>query len=130
AVRALAGRGRHRGRSGDTRLLPACLWRHTPRRSGHRAADALAARPARRRCALLPHRASQTARSACLITRSPDSLMPYFLDGNNLIGRERGSALPSEEDRQALVAELAGRLRRTKATAALFFDGPGERRSC
>src|SRR5206468_11747220 len=64
------------------------------------------------------------------ITRSPDSLMPYFLDGNNLIGRERGTALPSEEDRQALVAELAGRLRRTKATAALFFDGPGERRSC
>ena len=55
--------------------------------------------------------------------------MPYFLDGNNLIGRARGTARPSEEDRQALVAELAGRLRRTKATAVLFFDGPGERRS-
>jgi hypothetical protein len=55
--------------------------------------------------------------------------MPYFLDGNNLIGQARGTARPSEEDRQALVAELAGRLRRTKATAVLFFDGPGERRS-
>ncbi len=55
--------------------------------------------------------------------------MPYFLDGNNLIGRARGTAHPSEEDRQALVAELAGRLRRTKATAVLFFDGRGERRS-
>ena len=55
--------------------------------------------------------------------------MPYFLDGNNLIGRERGAARPSEEDRGSLVAELADRLRRTKATAVLFFDGPGERRS-
>ena len=62
--------------------------------------------------------------------QSPIVPVPYFLDGNNLIGRERGTALPSEEDRQALVAELAGRLRRTKATAVLFFDGPGERRSC
>jgi hypothetical protein len=53
--------------------------------------------------------------------------MPYFLDGNNLIGRARNTFRPGEEDRQALVAELSDRLRRTKATAVLFFDGPGGR---
>lgn len=48
--------------------------------------------------------------------------MPYFLDGNNLIGRERrGSA--TSADRSALVAEIAERLRRTRARAVLFFDG-------
>jgi rRNA-processing protein FCF1 len=51
--------------------------------------------------------------------------MPYFLDGNNLIGLARGSARPSEEDRSALVAEVADRLRRTKARVVLFFDGGG-----
>ena len=50
--------------------------------------------------------------------------MPYLLDGNNLIGLVRGSARPSREDRAALVAEIAGRLRRTHAKATLFFDGP------
>ncbi len=55
--------------------------------------------------------------------------MPYFLDGNNLIGSARGSARPSTEDRAALVAEIADRLRRTKARAVLFFDGGGERDS-
>ena len=51
--------------------------------------------------------------------------MPYLLDGNNLIGRVRRTARPGEEDRQALVAELAERLRATRARAVLFFDGPG-----
>ncbi len=54
--------------------------------------------------------------------------MPYLLDGNNLIGSVRRTARPSEQDRDALIAELADRLRRTRARAILFFDGPaGER---
>jgi len=48
----------------------------------------------------------------------------YLLDGNNLIGTERGGAA-SEEDRAALVRELADRLRRTRARVVLFFDGAG-----
>ncbi len=55
--------------------------------------------------------------------------MPYFLDGNNLIGRARGSSRPSEEDRQALISEVSERLRRTRASAVLFFDGPGAKRT-
>ena len=53
--------------------------------------------------------------------------MPYFLDGNNLIGHGRGSSRPTEEDRSALISELAERLRKTKARIVLFFDGPQER---
>jgi hypothetical protein len=54
--------------------------------------------------------------------------MPYLLDGNNLIGIVRGSARPTAEDRTALIAEIAGRLRQTRARATIFFDGPaGER---
>jgi predicted RNA-binding protein with PIN domain len=53
--------------------------------------------------------------------------MPYFLDGNNLIGRARGSSRPTEDDRQALVSEVSERLRQTRARAVLFFDGPGEK---
>lgn len=55
--------------------------------------------------------------------------MPYFLDGNNLIGKARGSPRPSEDDRRALVSEVSERLRRTRARAVLFFDGPGDRRT-
>lgn len=56
--------------------------------------------------------------------------MPYLLDGNNLIGRVRRTSRPSPEDRAALVAEIAGRLRVTRARATIFFDGPaGERAS-
>lgn len=55
--------------------------------------------------------------------------MPYFLDGNNLIGLARNVARPSEEDRRSLVAEVSDRLRATKARALLFFDGPGEKRT-
>ena len=50
--------------------------------------------------------------------------MPYLLDGNNLIGLVRRTARPGEEDRRALVAEIAERLRRTRARATIFFDGP------
>jgi len=48
----------------------------------------------------------------------------YLLDGNNLIGAERGGAA-SEEDQTALARELADRLRRTRARVVLFFDGAG-----
>jgi predicted RNA-binding protein with PIN domain len=55
--------------------------------------------------------------------------MPYFLDGNNLIGHVRRTARPSREDRAALISEVADRLRRTKARAVLFFDGASDRGS-
>jgi len=51
--------------------------------------------------------------------------MPYFLDGNNLMGKRD----PSSEDRDALVRELAERLRQTRASAVLFFDGGARRQS-
>jgi hypothetical protein len=42
----------------------------------------------------------------------------------------RRTSKPSADDRAALVAEIAGRLRQTRAKATLFFDGPaGERAS-
>lgn len=49
--------------------------------------------------------------------------MPYYLDGNNLIGIARRRSRPTEGDRQALISELCDRLRRTRARAVLFFDG-------
>jgi hypothetical protein len=52
--------------------------------------------------------------------------MPYLLDGNNLIGTVLRVARPSAVDRQALVAEIAGRLRRTRASATIVFDGPAD----
>src|SRR6478752_964310 len=55
--------------------------------------------------------------------------MPYFLDGNNLIGLARGVSRPSEEDRRSFLAEVADRLRATTARIVVFFDGPGERTS-
>lgn len=51
--------------------------------------------------------------------------MPYYLDGNNLIGLALRAARPAEGDRQALVQELADRLRVTRSSVRLFFDGPG-----
>src|SRR6476659_2980309 len=53
--------------------------------------------------------------------------MPYFLDGNNLIGRQRRTSRPAEEDRDALVAEISSRLRGHRASVRLFFDGPSRR---
>jgi rRNA-processing protein FCF1 len=55
--------------------------------------------------------------------------MPYLLDGNNLIGFVRHTARPSEEDRSALVGEIAARLRTTRARASIFFDGPATGRA-
>ncbi|HEY3202678.1 MAG TPA: NYN domain-containing protein [Thermoanaerobaculia bacterium] len=55
--------------------------------------------------------------------------MPYFLDGNNLIGIVRRTSRPTEEDRSALIAEIAERLRRTRAKATIFFDGPARQQA-
>jgi hypothetical protein len=52
--------------------------------------------------------------------------LPYYLDGNNLIGLARGAARPAEGDRHALIQELADRLRATRSSVRLFFDGPGQ----
>jgi len=54
--------------------------------------------------------------------------MPYLLDGNNLIGTVRRISRPGPEDHTALVEEIAARLRRTRAKAVLFFDGPAGQR--
>lgn len=51
--------------------------------------------------------------------------MPYLVDGNNLIGAERGGRA-SSEDRAALVREISDRLRSTRARVVLFFDGAGD----
>jgi hypothetical protein len=51
--------------------------------------------------------------------------MPYFLDGNNLIGKPD----PSNEDRNTLVRDVAERLRQTRASAVVFFDGGARRQS-
>src|SRR5206468_1419567 len=50
--------------------------------------------------------------------------LAYLLDGDNLIGSERGRAA-SEEDRAALVREVSDRLRRTRARVVLFFHAAG-----
>ena len=51
--------------------------------------------------------------------------MPYLLDGNNLIGAERGGRA-SRDDQAALIREVADRLRSTHARVVLFFDGAGD----
>jgi hypothetical protein len=51
--------------------------------------------------------------------------VPYLVDGNNLIGAERGGR-GSREDQAALVREISDRLRTTRARVVLFFDGAGE----
>jgi predicted RNA-binding protein with PIN domain len=51
--------------------------------------------------------------------------VPYILDGDNLVGttlRRRAEA----RDRDALVAEVSDRLRKTRAKVVLFFDGAGK----
>ena len=50
--------------------------------------------------------------------------MAYLLDGNNLIGTVLRVSRPDAADRQALVAEIAERLRRTRAQATIYFDRP------
>jgi len=50
--------------------------------------------------------------------------VPYVLDGDNLVGTEHRGAGRAEA-RDALVSEIAERLRRTRASVVLFFDGAG-----
>jgi hypothetical protein len=49
--------------------------------------------------------------------------VPYLLDGDNLVGAALGRR--GEAERDALVSEITGRLRRTRARVILYFDGPG-----
>lgn len=51
--------------------------------------------------------------------------MPYYLDGNNLIGIARRTARPGEDDRAALLSELSARLRGNRSSVRVFFDGEG-----
>ena len=51
--------------------------------------------------------------------------MPYLVDGNNVVGAERGGAA-SDDGRNALAREIAERLRATQARVVLFFDGRGD----
>lgn len=51
--------------------------------------------------------------------------MPYYLDGNNLIGLARRTARPGEDDRAALLSELSARLRGNRSSVRVFFDGEG-----
>jgi hypothetical protein len=51
--------------------------------------------------------------------------VPYLVDGNNVIGAERGGPA-SDDGRAALVREIADRLRSTRARVVLFFDGSGD----
>jgi hypothetical protein len=55
--------------------------------------------------------------------------VPYFLDGNNLIGLVRRKARPGKDDRAALVGEISERLRHTRSSVRLFFDGPSGRQT-
>ena len=50
--------------------------------------------------------------------------MPYLVDGNNVVGAERGGPA-SDDGRDALAREIAERLRATQARVVLFFDGRG-----
>ncbi|MFN2632444.1 MAG: hypothetical protein ABR610_03420 [Thermoanaerobaculia bacterium] len=52
--------------------------------------------------------------------------MPYLLDGNNLIASERRARTPGEDDRSAFEIELAERLRGTRSSVRVFYDGPPE----
>jgi hypothetical protein len=53
-----------------------------------------------------------------------EAAVPYLVDGNNLIGAERGGRA-SSEDQAALTREISDRLRSTRARVVLFFDGAG-----
>jgi hypothetical protein len=54
-----------------------------------------------------------------------EAAVPYLVDGNNLIGAERGGRA-SSEDQAALTREISDRLRSTRARVVLFFDGAGK----
>ena len=49
--------------------------------------------------------------------------MPFFVDGNNLLGRLRGTPRASEEERRDVFGKIAARVRSSRTTVILFFDG-------
>jgi len=49
--------------------------------------------------------------------------MPFLVDGNNLLGRLLGRGDASPEERRAVQAKIAARVRAGRSTVVLFFDG-------
>jgi len=52
--------------------------------------------------------------------------MPFLVDGNNLLGHLLGGPASSEEERRAVQARIASRVRSGKSSVVLFFDGEPE----
>jgi predicted RNA-binding protein with PIN domain len=52
--------------------------------------------------------------------------MPFLVDGNNLLGHLRGGPGASDEERRAVQARIASRVRSGKSSVVLFFDGEPE----
>ena len=50
--------------------------------------------------------------------------MRYLIDGNNLIGHERGLSLADDDSRAVLVRALCALARRTRKGVTVVFDGP------
>ena len=52
--------------------------------------------------------------------------MPFLVDGNNLLGHLLGGPGASGEERRAVQARIAARVRSGKSSVVLFFDGEPE----
>jgi predicted RNA-binding protein with PIN domain len=52
--------------------------------------------------------------------------MPFLVDGNNLLGHLLGGPTASDEERRAVQAKIAARVRSGKSSVVLFFDGEPE----
>ena len=50
--------------------------------------------------------------------------MRYLVDGNNVIGNERGLSLADDNSRRTLVQALCALARRTRKPITVVFDGP------
>ena len=49
--------------------------------------------------------------------------MPFLVDGNNLLGRLIGGAEATAEEKHAVQAKIAARIRSGRSSVVLFFDG-------
>jgi hypothetical protein len=49
--------------------------------------------------------------------------MPFFVDGNNLLGHLTGGPQASDAERRAVQGKIAARVRSGKSSVVLFFDG-------
>jgi len=49
--------------------------------------------------------------------------VPFLVDGNNLLGRLIGGADATEEEKRAVQAKIAARVRNGRSSVVLFFDG-------